>query len=131
MSREQTIEEMIVAMEKRGWRLSCLSYIGNAHAYSCILERKKTGEDGRGVFAFNHKELHTFPRDAVAHAWENAQLPIGNPRVVAEMHRPKPTETDVEAWIEANLGYKIRLEDAITGNRKCRDGVEDEADDFL
>lgn len=109
-----TMEEIIEAAEKRGWRLSALSHVGAAHVYSCILERKKVGSDGFPVYALG--DLRPTPKEALQSAWGHAQTPIGNDRVAARRSAKPASDAPLEAfdeWLSRNVGYRIRLEDAI------------------
>lgn len=126
----ETIEQMIALMERKGWRLSNLSQIGQ-HGYSCILERKKIGDDGFGVYAANSGKLSQSAREAVADAWANAQQPVNNERVFRKIGAPRVQLTDLGKWLSDNVGYRLRLEDALAALVKSLTGEEDEADDFL
>jgi len=113
-ANNETMEQMIEAAEKRGWRLSALSHVGAAHVYSCILERKKVGNDGFPVYALG--ELRPTPKEALQSAWLHAQTPISNDRVDARRSAKPPSEPPLEAfddWLSRNVGYRIRLEDAL------------------
>jgi hypothetical protein len=113
METAMTMEEIIEAAEKRGWRLSALSHVGAAHVYSCILERKKAGNDGFPVYALG--DLRSTPKEALQSAWGHAQTPIGNVRVDARRSTKPASEPPLEAlneWLSRNVGYRIRLEDA-------------------
>lgn len=126
-TERQTMEQMIEAAEKRGWRLSALSHVGAAHVYSCILERKKTGNDGFPVYALG--ELRPNPWEALQSAWEHAQRPIDNPRVDARRTaQPKPDTppSTLDDFLARNVGYRIRLEDALQDLQNALDGTEGE-----
>lgn len=125
-----TIEQMIEAMERRGWRLSCLSHINGYNAFSCILERKKLGDDGFGVFAANNGKLSPTAREAVAEAWANAQKPLDNPRVFRKAGA-MPPQPALAAWLLDHIGYRVRLEDALEANIKAWTGEEGVEDDYL
>lgn len=125
-----TIEEMIEAMERRGWRLSCLSHINGYNAFSCILERKKLGDDGFGVYAANSGKLSPTAREAVAEAWANAQKPLDNSRVFRKAGATPP-QPALAAWLMDHIGYRVQLEDALEANRKARTGEQEDGDDYL
>lgn len=113
-ANNETMEKIIESAEKRGWRVSALSHVGAAHVYSCILERKKAGSDGFPVYALG--DLSPTPKEALQSAWLHAQTPIGNDRVDARRSAKPPSEPPLEAfdeWLSRNVGYRIRLEDAI------------------
>jgi hypothetical protein len=114
METAMTMEEIIEAAEKRGWRMSALSHVGAAHVYSCILERKKVGSDGFPVYALG--DLRPTPKEALHSAWGHAQTPIGNDRVDARRSAKPASEPPLKAfdeWLSRNVGYRLTLEDAV------------------
>lgn len=126
----ETMEQIIAAAEKRGWRMSNLSCVAAVKSYSCILERKKVGEDGFPVYASS--ELSPTPREALLSAWANAQQPIGNPRVDARRsgkpHAGTP-HSPLGDFLSRNVGYRVRLEDAFNDLQKTYAG-EDDGDEW-
>ena len=66
-----TMEQTIAALERAGWRLQNLSHAGAAGKWSCILEQRKLGRDGYGVFASS--PLSETPAEALDAAWRAAQ----------------------------------------------------------
>ena len=132
METAQTMEQIIEAAEKRGWRVSTLSHVGTAHLYSCILERKKTGNDGFPVYAMGN--LSKSPREALLSAWGHAQRPIDNPRVDARRSaQPKPDTPPpaLDDFLARNVGYRIRLEDAIQDLQNALAGSDGEDEAWL
>lgn len=132
METAQTMEQMIEAAEKRGWRLSALSHVGAAHLYSCILERKKTANDGFPVYALG--ELSANPREALQSAWEHAQRPLDNPRVDARRAaKPKPDTPPpaLDDFLARNVGYRILLENALQDLQNALDGTEGEDEGWI
>lgn len=131
METEKTMEQIIEDAEKRGWRVSSLSHVGSAHQYSCILERKKVGSDGFPVYALG--DLSADPKAALFSAWGHAQTPIGNPRVDARRTSDPPPATiasPLAYFLSRNVGYRIRLEDAIRDLQKALTGEDGEDDEW-
>lgn len=126
-----TIEDMIVAMTRKGWRIAGLAHINAGDRYSCILERKIVGTDGFPIYAANSKELSNTATEAVAEAWQNAQKPVGNDRVFRQVGEPKQPHTDLTKWLQGHLAHEMRLMDALDRWEKALTGVEVEDDDFL
>lgn len=131
METEKTMEQLIEDAERRGWRVSNLSHIRGPNRYSCILERKKVGEDGFPVYASS--DLVSTPKEALRAAWSNAQRPVDNPRVGARRaaaSKPSPSPETLAGWLRANLGYSVRLENALHDLQKAHTGdfVEDDGE---
>lgn len=126
----ETMEDIIAAAEKRGWRVSALSHIWSGNQYSCILERKKTGDDGFPVYALG--DLSPDPKAALLSAWGHAQRPVGNPRVDSRRSgKPKPGSTDTALgdFLSRNVGVRVRLEDAFREAIAERTGEEVDDED--
>lgn len=130
METEMTMEAIIAAAEKRGWRISALSHIWSGNQYSCILERKKKGDDGFPVYALG--DLSPDPKAALLSAWGHAQRPLGNPRVDSRPSgQPKPgsVDTPLGEYLSRYVGTRVRLEDAVQDNLSARQGDAGEDDD--
>lgn len=126
----ETMETIIAAAEKRGWRISALSHVWSGNQYSCILERKKKGDDGFPVYALG--DLSPDPKAAILSAWGHAQRPIGNPRVAARRSgepQPGSTDTPLGEYLSRNVGTRVRLEDALRDLNAAHTGQESEDDD--
>lgn len=128
METAQTMEQMIEAAEKRGWRLSALSHVGAAGRYSAILERKQTGNDGFPVYALG--ELSPNPREALSSAWGHAQRPLDNPRVDARRAARKESgapASPLHDFLARNVGIRVLLEDALQDLREALEGATRQA----
>lgn len=126
-----TMEQIIEVAEKRGWRVSNLSHVAGVQQFSCILERKRTGDDGFPVFALGR--LSPTPKEALQSAWEQAQQPIGNPRVAsrrAHVASAVPRTSTLAQWLQDNMGCRVSLEDALSALQNAHSG-EDDGEDSL
>jgi hypothetical protein len=131
MATEQTMEEIIQDVERKGWILSNLSCCGAAYEYSCILERGKKDNNGSGVFAAS--ALCATPKEALLAAWAEAQRRSATSSRVDVRHpdgkrKTAPAaETLVEILAGRSAEHRLRLQMAVANCISARTGERMEA----
>lgn len=127
MVTAQTMEQVIAELERKGWRLSNLSHLRANGQWSAILERRKAGSDGFGVYASG---IADDPATALRAAWEQAQKPLEQTPTRARPVQAPAVLTLADALAD-RLGVRLRLEDAVKALINAHNGVEHDDEDFL